>query len=376
MRPPNDGPDGVLQSVQVARGVAALLVVLFHLGGALAAPKYFSSPLLRHIFAAGGTAGVDFFFVLSGFIIPLVHWTDVNRPERFARYVTKRVIRIYPTYWLVLLTVCAIACLVPSVQSGAPSDPLSWLRTLALAPQDPALVGGTGAPVIIVAWSLQYEVIFYLLFGLLILNRALGIAAVGLGVAWIAVRYATGWPAALSYLQPLYFALFGARLIVALAVRAGSGRAYAAPALWAGSVAFVSLAALVGAQSAFPDLPLPLDEGVQTVGFGVSAALILFGMVTFERQGHGVTWPRGLLCLGDSSYVLYLVHFPIISVCCKIARGLGAVGWWGATLTAAATLTICIGVAIALHRYFERPLLDGGRNVLRGRAMAPATTDA
>jgi len=72
----------MLLSIQVCRGLAALSVLLFHLGGALAAPKYFDEPIFLEICRAGGALGVDFFFVLSGFIIATVHWTDIGDSSR------------------------------------------------------------------------------------------------------------------------------------------------------------------------------------------------------------------------------------------------------------------------------------------------------
>ncbi|MEP7101383.1 MAG: acyltransferase family protein, partial [Burkholderiales bacterium] len=73
------------RSLQVCRAIAALLVVLFHLGGTFAQDKYFGFKAIDSVFA-WGDAGVDFFFVLSGFLIATVHYKDFGRPEALPRY--------------------------------------------------------------------------------------------------------------------------------------------------------------------------------------------------------------------------------------------------------------------------------------------------
>ena len=93
------------QSLQGCRAVAAALVVLFHLGGTFAQDRYFGFKALDGPFA-WGDAGVDFFFVLSGFLITLAHRRDFGRPAELSRYLSKRALRIYPTYWVICLAVC------------------------------------------------------------------------------------------------------------------------------------------------------------------------------------------------------------------------------------------------------------------------------
>ena len=89
-----------LDGVQAARGAAALLVVLYHCGRMLSLPQYVGRIPLGNVFEFGH-AGVDFFFVLSGFIIMHVHRGDLGRPGRFGRYAWRRATRIVPMYWVV-----------------------------------------------------------------------------------------------------------------------------------------------------------------------------------------------------------------------------------------------------------------------------------
>lgn len=83
--------------IQVGRGIAAMMVVLFHLGGAMSAEKYFGDLTYIRLFRFG-SAGVEFFFVLSGFIIMYAHQKDIGRPDALAYYARRRAVRIYPSY--------------------------------------------------------------------------------------------------------------------------------------------------------------------------------------------------------------------------------------------------------------------------------------
>lgn len=114
---------------------------------------------------------MDFFFVLSGFIILHAHMDDIGRPARLGRYLWRRAVRVYPIYWICLTL--SVGALV--VMGGA--LPL-W---------DIALNYGLMAPffhprIIAAAWTLFHEILFYLAFAGLIIHRRLGIALFG---AWI-----------------------------------------------------------------------------------------------------------------------------------------------------------------------------------------------
>ena len=88
-----------LLGIRAARGVAALLVLVFHAERAVSLPQYLGHQPLGGI-TGFGHAGVDF-FVLSGFIIYAVRHGDIGQPGRFARYAGRRLSRIYPPYWVV-----------------------------------------------------------------------------------------------------------------------------------------------------------------------------------------------------------------------------------------------------------------------------------
>lgn len=340
-----------LTSIQISRGIAALAIVLFHLSGAIAAPKYFDQPLFSYYFKAG-SAGVNFFFVLSGFIITYVHFSDIGKPFRLYPYIFKRFSRIYPPYLIVLISVSVIAWYIPGMSESFPRDFSVIVKTLLLFPQDPSVVGGTGAPIIIVAWSLQYEMVFYVLFAILI-GGWVSVALVGIAVVgyWFLEPHFT-----IAFLNLYFITLFGLGVIVALVVRARYLEPAAVPAVVLGAGGMMLMVLLASVSELFPgrDLDLHKDPG-GILAFGLFSSLLIFGLVSRELAGWRPVSGAGEL-LGDSSYVLYLTHFPIISVMCKLARKAGLSGFAGATITWFLTLAVCIISAILFHFIFEKPL--------------------
>lgn len=338
-------------SLQACRAAAALLVVLFHLGGTFAQDKYFGFKAIDSVFA-WGDAGVDFFFVLSGFLIATVHHKDFDRPHALPRYLFKRVSRIYPTYWLICLAVSLAALAVPSLSQALPSDALVFLKALALIPQDPDVVGGLGSPILFVAWSLQYEMLFYAVIALFILNRGLGLlVATLLTLVNLRCQFgsACGFPA--SFVASNMIFLFAMGVGAAYVVR--SRMRLPRPLLVAviAGVAFATFGAFevwVGREAITVDRRLV---------FGALASVLVIALARAEDSGALAIKRRWPGLLGDSSYALYLLHIPIISVLCKLLvhlqvsnRFLLVGAYVGITL-------ICLLASVAFYLLIERKIL-------------------
>ena len=121
------GSRKLFTSLQAGRALAALAVVLFHLGGIVADAKYFNVPWVAAPFRFGD-AGVEFFFVLSGFIIASAHAADISRPARLIPYLQRRMIRIYPPYWIIFAIVCVMALPLAATRATLPTDPGTLTR--------------------------------------------------------------------------------------------------------------------------------------------------------------------------------------------------------------------------------------------------------
>lgn len=338
------------KSLQAGRAVAAVLVVLFHLGVAVSAGKYFGIPAFGIPFSFGDS-GVEFFFVLSGFIIFTAHRADISQPRRLAAYARKRFIRVYPTYWIIFGVIFLMAL---ALREDAPRDLGVILKSLALLPQDPGVVGGTGAPVIIVAWTLQYELVFYLFFALLILNRWMALAAglaFALNAALCGFGASCGFPR--DFLASWRMLVFGMGALAAF-VHASPKIKMARPGL----LLLMGLAAYA-VISADKVLQIGVLSPWKTPLYGAACACIVLGLTRLEDAGRVMGRHPFLQTLGDASYALYLIHYPLISVMSKGAALLGLTR--GGPLAALAAylvmLAACLLAAIAFHTLIEKPLL-------------------
>lgn len=344
------------KSLQGCRAIAALLVVLFHLGSAMALEKYFGIGALAIPFKFG-SAGVEFFFVLSGFIIFTAHRNDISQPRKLTSYIGKRLIRIYPTYWIVFLTVFFLAIASSALRNNVPHDVLLVVKSLLLIPQE------SGAPVISVAWTLQYEMCFYLFFAFLILNRWAAIA-IGLVFLYFYASYAdvsnVAFP--LSFLFQDYIFLFVMGMIVAFAC-SSKRMIVERPAFYAavGILLFSCVA-----------VDTVMDSNLlaewRTLLYGLASSLIIFGLVRAEDKGQTYLGQSWMQLLGDSSYVLYLIHFSVIGILCRFSMliHLDKLGFAGAMIAYFVIFCACIVGSVVFHLQIERPVVAYLRNHVRG----------
>lgn len=325
-------PTQRLSGIQVGRGLASLLVVLFHTE--LIYSAYFGSSPSAGVFGFGH-AGVDFFFVLSGFVLFWVHWDDVGYMERVAAYARKRFRRVYFPYWIVF----ALVLIGLSLGLGHPRPFDTQIGTIA---DNLALLPDPRGMTLNVAWTLSYEVMFYILFGLIIANPLIGgtLGAIWL-VASISLHGNITFP--WSFIFPAYAVHFGMGAGVATYVQRFRVPVPIVLTL-CGAAAFV----LVGLNEHAISHPW-VDWA-----YAVTSATAIAGLAGAD-VARMVRWPGLARQLGDASYSVYLVHYPVLSL---LMKGLHRV----ATLLPDWLLfcsAVCLAVAAgtAFHTLIERPLL-------------------
>ena len=160
----NNSKANYLDVLQILRGFAALMVVVHHSVGSIKYYHKIQHPVLDFI-GSTGKYGVDFFFVLSGFIISYSAFYKYDEPNAFKNYVKNRLIRIYVPYLPIGIFMLLVYTLLPNFSNG--NRELSVLTSLTLIPY--------GNPALSVAWTLSFELFFYLVFSISFFFRKLWI---------------------------------------------------------------------------------------------------------------------------------------------------------------------------------------------------------
>lgn len=298
----------VIQSLQVFRGLAALAVVAHH--AAVATDAFVEKiPTAWLLFFDLGALGVDFFFVLSGFIIMHTHMHDAGQTSAIGPYFYKRLTRIFPTYWPIGLAMLGLYTVLPDLSKSGGRE-YSYLSSVLLLPANLP-------PALSIAWTLVHELMFYALFILWFISRRIfwfGLTAWILAIIISQTSGSTiGW---LRYPFSLLNIEFILGVLTALAYWKAQLQKFTGSMIAGGGL----LACLV---------LLFLYQGVLPAAarllLALGLAVMLLGLANRERQCQFI-WPAFLLTLGNASYSIYLVHNPLLSLTQR-AAGLLDFSW-------------------------------------------------
>ena len=328
----------MLFNLQVLRGLAALGVAFYHTG--------FNLPGDWHT----DFSGVAIFFVISGFIMCFI------TRENAEGFLTKRCIRVVPMYWLATLTYLALRYGLGRLAPGYSADTdlaTDFFQSLFFLPSEKLPLLGVG-------WTLNFEMYFYLVFGLAL---------------WISRRFAPLISAAIVYAvfaldqhrhggflahyyshDYIHYFLAGIALFYVWTFGSPLVRGWPVAALCAACVVCFFFSQFV--RPLWPDWILPYYWWFPPVVVG--CALFM------ESSGAGLTWKPASL-LGDASYSLYLSHtifYGIAGAGLRIVHLPAPKDSMAVMIFEVATATV---VGVAVHLYVEKPLLRKIRQTLDGR---------
>jgi exopolysaccharide production protein ExoZ len=337
---------GTLYGIELFRGLAATSVVIYHISRHIEKNDGFF-PFSR--ITEVGYTGVDFFFVLSGFIIAYVHHSDIGRPRAIGRYFRQRFTRIYPFYWFVLLL--TIALIVAGGNHVLP-DSVDLARNILLAPQDHPLVG--------VSWSLQYEIIFYCLFACLIIDVHLGAALFALW--FLANLLLVYFVAASQFTVPVLISKHTVQFFIGMAA-AGlvlQQRFFAPRITFLAGLAIYLCAMTVELAGSLAQYSV-----AGRIVYGLGAGLLIIGCVQYEQR-YGLPKPWLGRMLGRSSYSIYLTHLALNGILYKVFAAVGLLAILPIRLVAALLIIGAVTGGCLLSTWVEIPLMGWLRRRLAG----------
>jgi exopolysaccharide production protein ExoZ len=335
------------RNIQSLRGVAALLVLTFHVYAVEG--KYFGEHVVPGILGAFGTCGVDLFFVISGFVMTSVTRLQFGSREAAVGFLKRRVMRIYPLYWFYSLIVFAVMLVMPQWVNSSTGHHVEVVRSFLLLPS-------ATLPLLLQGWTLVYEMFFYVVFAVFLASiterqftKALILwAAVTCGLAYLLETGRISGPSLQIVGDPLVLEFIS-----------GCFCALAWPAM-RGARSFVLLAAAAVSiiVSAAIGRHVGLDEIIhwRAFYFGVPAFLLVLGAVSMEAHMR-VTAPRVLRVLGDASYSLYLSHVLVISAVGRIYARF-ALDKFGPAIGTLLCIVTAIVAGFLSYRVVENPLND------------------
>lgn len=314
-------PEGRFEAIQVLRAVAAIGVVFTHAITRISATfpgltgdSLFTGPRGQ---LTVGDAGVDLFFVISGFVMLHVHGRDFGLPGAPVTFMTRRVLRIVPIYWLLTTAALGFQIFAPWIfTTHYNGTNIPWIiGSYMFLPI--AVPGSAISPLVGVGWTLNYEMFFYAVFAVTLLfqrRRALWVMFCGFAcLVVVGVRLGSENPVIGFFTSWL---LLDFLLGLAICAWSFDGRKLSGAAT--GLLLVIGISCLAASVIWSP----PEEGALRFVAWGIPSALIVLGM-------RNVAIPSGIfaavaIVVGDASYSIYLFQFFALPGWAQVMRISGA----------------------------------------------------
>ena len=333
------------------RAIAVLMVVLSHL--VHIEGKYGRGDHLLTDFFLYGVAGVDLFFVISGFVmIAVSQWRQDPSASRPIRFFYNRVTRIYPVYWFYSALVLAVFLYRPEMVNSSQGSQVNIIESFLLWPQ-------RLAPLLAVAWTLTHEMYFYIVFTIMLWGESrqiTGYLALWMVIVIVGDTITGGLPR--PELKIIFHPLtmeFIAGCFVALIIHKGV-KGYGRMAFICGSILLI--VNMLTGHFCF-DNALP-EKWYRVLFFGLPSALMVYGAVASELRG-ALGFPKWLVAVGDASYSIYLSHILVLSLLGRVWYRLGQKGLYDNIFVFVCMLLLVVVYGHLSYLYIEKPLIRGFR---------------
>ncbi len=371
--------NGYLPELDGLRGIAILLVMIVHYNQFV----YTDIPLVDAFIAAGRTGwiGVDMFFVLSGFLITGILLRTRERPGYFKNFYARRVLRIFPVYYLVMAFFFLLLPQLESIQElimgGRGRSTWSLPYWLFFSNFSEAM-GYSKHPYLVVTWSVAVEEHFYLIWPLMVLRfpaqklkwLCFGLVSFSFLARFLSLEVLDANPHSIAFLTPTRFDGLALGSLLAVLLRDPRPpldflRRYAR---WALLSALLVFPLIVWMQESYTMMGgVYRGQNPRVIVYAFLMLAIVFAGIML----HVLLWPdsrlgavcrqRWLLHLGRRSYALYLLHAPVLPACRRVLEpALGADPFrhsWGWIVALLMAVVISLALAEISWRLVERPAL-------------------
>lgn len=338
----------MLLNLQALRGIAALLVLMHH---SLAHFKAMglSNPVFEFI-ATNGNIGVDIFFVISGYVMAKTTSKSEHGLGTGFYFLGKRFARIFLGYWPIFF----LALITYYIhRPDYLADKAVFQSFLLLS------FGNYQELVITPAWSLTYELYFYLLVGLILTSKMIKPIPTFMVISFLIVLKSVFTQSGDHYLADFFFSPYVFEFILGYLIF------YYWRYISAKKWVLVSL--VLGILSLSIAVNLDANYGyLRFTSFGIFSVCLVWLMLLLET--HGLFIFRGVIKkIGDSSYTLYLSHTVLLGLFYSfgirdllVAKDFALTGF-------IACLAVIIFVSWVFYIFIEAPLYYGAKTRLRRR---------
>jgi exopolysaccharide production protein ExoZ len=361
---PNQETKNTYTGIQALRFVAAMLVVLAHSTAMVNERMHLDMFKWR-----AGWSGVDIFFVISGFVMAISSGGLMQRTNGWKIFLTRRLIRIVPLYWVATTLKLATIIAMPALALDSPVEVWNTIASYLFIPtfDDKSLLS---APLLKVGWTLNYEMFFYAIFTMALflgkspLKFTAAIFAIAVAINLFStpsVAYAYG------FLEPILMEFVMGMLIAKLCMRVNNMNAKANTGTHRGASNFIDtllqyisttkFGAIIGVFALVISFTIMFNCAEQPMwwrwAYWGLPSMIIVTVVALAEPALRKVMPKILATLGDSSYSLYLFHtftVPLLGTLMikfKIMQP---------TLALAACIVLSPLVCLAIYAWFELPM--------------------
>lgn len=344
-----------LYSVQYLRAFAAILVVYCHaidLQGRFGTSQQEKFRYLENF----GAIGVDIFFVISGFIISII--SDQKSGRRYASaFFKRRILRVVPVYYVASFIFFCLFLLFFHI-TAAPI-----VKTLTVLP-----VFDSGPlfqePILQIGWTLSFEFLFYILYGLLIFfsvkKKENGLLIL-VSILFLAGKIINPVTVQWKFLTNPMILEFGMGVMIAKAYKAKKSLPRYIPysCLLAGLSLYVFLILTGYGNISEAEIMLQYNAvgTARVILWGIPSALLVAGFILKEKEAAQSKPRRTLTFLGDASYSIYLAHPICFQALGSVLRRFPVLQKIPGDILVPSFLIVGVLAGVLFYLWAERPLL-------------------